>query len=221
MAGVIVEEPNASDTDSPFVMDDKIQDVLMPFVLSAKTADGLEEYLEKYLIFCRNANVTDFKNICYTSCVAREHYRYRFSCAVRDMQELIFCLEDHLRKFSHHQYSKINANRIVFAFPGQGSQYQGMASCLAELYPAFKEILTFHGKTAATLSGLPILSFLLNSQPPLRLTIDDGQVAQICIFVYQYSASLWLRSLGLEPCAVIGHSLGEISAAGTSAILVG
>jgi acyl transferase domain-containing protein len=122
-------------------------------------------------------------------------------------------LEEKLRSFSLERDGN-TTGRILFAFPGQGSQFQGMASELAILYPEFKDILAFTSATATNLSGCPILSFLMDTAGATDLGIDDGRLAQICIFVYQYSISVWLRTLGIEPSAVLGHSLGEIAAAG-------
>jgi len=186
----------------------------MPFVISAKTVEGLRDYLQKYLDFCRTAPAPQFANMCYTTCVGREHYRYRFSCVASNMQELIRCLEEELRNFVSEKRSDIPARRIAFAFSGQGSQYQGMAADLADRYPDFKDILSFTCASASKVSGYPILSFLVEKTNSCEVTIDNSEVAQICIFVYQYSLSLWLKSLGIEASAVLGHSLGEISAAG-------
>lgn len=186
----------------------------MPFVVSAKTVQALEDYLEKYLAFCQNAKACDFRNICYTACVGREHYRHRFACVASDIEDLISCLRARLQTFSHKRIVSGVANRVAFAFPGQGSQYQGMASELAQQYSDFKDILLFACSAAAQQSGFPILSFLMDKAPPPHHDIDDSQISQICIFVYQYSVSLWLKTLEVEPCAVLGHSLGEIAASG-------
>ena len=185
----------------------------MPFVVSAKSLQALRQYLINYLEFCRKALPSEFQNICYTSCVGREHYRYRFGCVASNFGDLIQNLEEELRSLSLKKYDN-TASRILFAFPGQGSQYQGMASELASRYPEFKDILAFTSATAANLSGHRILSFLMDTTGTTDLEVDDGRLAQICIFVYQYSISLWLRTLGIEPSAVLGHSLGEIAAAG-------
>ena len=185
----------------------------MPFVVSAKSLQALRQYLIDYLEFCRKALPLEFKNMCYTSCVGREHYRYRFGCVASNLGDLIRNQEEELRSFSLKRYGN-TTSRILFAFPGQGSQYQGMASELAIRYLEFKDILNFTSATATNLSGRPILSFLMDAAGATDLEIDDGRLAQICIFVYQYSISLWLRTLGIEPSAVLGHSLGEIAAAG-------
>ncbi|KAF8962890.1 hypothetical protein BDZ97DRAFT_1920218 [Flammula alnicola] len=219
VAGVVLEDPkNLSVMDeTPRVSDTNgnAQHSAMMFVVSAKSLEGLKRYLQKYLDFCRTAPASKFREICYTSCVGREHYRHRFASVASNMEQLISALDERLRSFSAERIT-IPARRIVFSFPGQGSQYQGMGSILAGQYPDFADILTSAATTASQRSGYPILSFLLESWTPSTLTIDHGQVAQICIFVYQYSMSLWLKRLGVEPYGVLGHSLGEISAAVTA-----
>ena len=196
------------------------EDFPMLFVVSAKSAEALKQYLWKYLDFCRTAPTSNFRSICYTTCLGREHYRYRFACVVSNMGNLIKVLEDGLDD-SMSSSSRASSDpvtaacRIAFAFPGQGSHYQAMASDLIARYPGFKDILDSAASAASMLSGYPISSFLVDAETPsCDLAIDNSQVAQICIFVYQYSICTWLKQLGIEPQAVLGHSLGEIAAAG-------
>ena len=195
-----------------------LEDFPMLFVVSAKSAEALTQYLWKYLDFCRATSASNFRSICYTTCLGREHYRYRFACVAGSMGSLVKVLEDHLDSISGLASSNPApaACRIAFAFPGQGSHYQGMASSLVARYPGFKGILDSAASTASMLSGYPISSFLVDAETTCDLTIDNSQVAQICIFVYQYSISTWLQQLGIELHAVLGHSLGEIAAAGTT-----
>ena len=182
------------------------------FVVSAKTISSLKQYLHEYLAFCRNAAPDQLHSICYTTCVGREHYRYRFATAVASMKELVRNLEKRIESF--FSLSQRPVKGIAFAFPGQGSHYQGMAASLASSYPAFKEILTSASSAASKLTGLPILSFLLDSSTEADAKINDTQASQVSIFVYQYSVSMWLQTLGIVPAGVLGHSLGEITASG-------
>jgi malonyl CoA-acyl carrier protein transacylase len=89
-----------------------------------------------------------------------------------------------------------------------------MAASLASSYPAFKEILSSASSAASKLTGLPILSFLLDSSTEGDAKINDTQASQVSIFVYQYSVGMWLQTLGIVPAGVLGHSLGEITASG-------
>jgi len=185
----------------------------MLFVVSAKTQDALIQYMKDYLDFCLKAPASLFHAICYTTCVGREHYRYRFACVAHNMQNLITRIEERLQNISTDATAG-NARRILLAFPGQGSQYQGMGRYLATQYSGFQKIITDTANKAAALTGYPVLPFLVDESVPGNLTIDDSEVAPVCIFVFQYAVATWLESLGIQAHAVMGHSLGEIAAAG-------
>lgn len=182
------------------------------FVVSAKTRVALQEYVKNYIEFCRSASSSDFKSICYRSCIGREHYRYRFSCVAKDMEELLRELENYLSLKNLPANS--GTRNVLLCFPGQGIQYQAMACDLVEQFTGFKRILKEDSDKASALTGHPIFSYLVDIELPPGLSIDHSEVAQVCIFVYQYAVSRWLLELGLVPYAVMGHSLGEIAAAG-------
>ncbi|WP_236005598.1 type I polyketide synthase, partial [Amycolatopsis pittospori] len=94
----------------------------------------------------------------------------------------------------------------VFVFPGQGSQWSGMAVDLLETSPVFAE--AFDDCTAA------IESFVdWRMAEELRGGLDRVDVVQPVLFAVLVSlAKLW-RHHGVEPAAVVGHSQGEIAAA--------
>ncbi len=96
---------------------------------------------------------------------------------------------------------------VVFAFPGQGAQYPGMGSELYESLPVFRKTVN---ECAAIL--LPDLGFDLRTS----INADDlnqTRVAQPAIFTIEYAlAKQWL-AWGILPQAMIGHSVGEFTAA--------
>lgn len=53
-----------------------------------------------------------------------------------------------------------------------------------------------------------------DSALPGSISIDNSEVAQVCIYTFQYAMATWLERLGIQAHAVMGHSLGEITAAG-------
>ncbi|KAJ7482780.1 hypothetical protein FB451DRAFT_1236033 [Mycena latifolia] len=189
----------------------RLEPAWMIFALSAKSNDALHRYMEHYLDFCANAPETDLHAICYTSCISRELYRHRFICVVKDLDGLVQRLKDRLSQ-THTSTSHLPNPRLILAFPGQGSQFYGMAGALAERFEDFKTILMDAASMASSLVDFDALSLLLGQDKPTG-EIDKSAIAQICIFVYQYSVCQFLRKLGVRPDAVIGNSLGEISAA--------
>ncbi|WP_026422531.1 type I polyketide synthase [Actinokineospora inagensis] len=95
---------------------------------------------------------------------------------------------------------------VVFVFPGQGSQWAGMAVGLLE-QPAFAAAIDACAEALA-----PFVDWSLRD----ALTGDDldrVDVVQPTLWAVMVSlAALW-RSAGVEPSAVVGHSQGEIAAA--------
>ncbi|PBK69778.1 ketoacyl-synt-domain-containing protein [Armillaria solidipes] len=206
LAGAILEGPPS---DVPRPSSNNIQEHPMIFVVSGKTVPALEAYLGRYLAFLRVAKTHDFHDICYTTCVGREHYKYRFSCVARNMADLISQIEHRLTALSTSKQKPRGS--LGFIFSGQGTYFPGMAAALAEQYSGFRVLVSKFGQAAQERSGYPIDRLLLEVSDTLPET--NSEVDQICIFVYQYSVLQWLQSLGIQPKAVLGHSLGEITAA--------
>ena len=180
------------------------------FAVSAKTSQGLQAYINNYLEYCCKQPPETFHDVCYTATSSREHYRHRFACVPKDMEDLI----NRLKAAPSLPHSKPTRPRLVFGFPGQGSQYQGMARELAHANLDFKYLLTRVAEQASEIAGFSVISFLLDSTAPHDLDINESRHAQVCIFVYQYSVFQWLKGLAILPDAVLGHSIGEIAAAG-------
>ncbi|MEU3693927.1 type I polyketide synthase [Streptomyces narbonensis] len=98
--------------------------------------------------------------------------------------------------------------RPVFVFPGQGSQWVGMAAELAAASPVFAESLDACGRALAPFVDWSLTDAL--SDPELLERVD---VVQPVLFAVMVSlARLW-ESHGVVPAAVVGHSQGEIAAA--------
>ncbi|MEV4316931.1 type I polyketide synthase [Actinocrispum sp. NPDC049592] len=96
----------------------------------------------------------------------------------------------------------------VFVFPGQGSQWVGMAAELLETSPVFAGRIEDCARALAPCTDWSLLEVLREGTD-----LDRVDVVQPALFAVMVSlAALW-RSHGVEPSAVIGHSQGEIAAA--------
>ncbi|MFJ9846749.1 type I polyketide synthase [Kitasatospora sp. NPDC101155] len=99
----------------------------------------------------------------------------------------------------------------VFVFPGQGSQWAGMAVELLDTAPVFAQRFA---ECAAALEPYTDWSAtdVLRGEPGAP-GFDRVDVVQPVLFAVMVSlAELW-RAHGVEPAAVLGHSQGEIAAA--------
>lgn len=103
------------------------------------------------------------------------------------------------------------APRVAFVFPGQGSQWLGMARDLLEEEPVFAEAMARCDAAVRAETGWSVLDELRASTETSRLAEID--VVQPTLFAVQYAlAALW-TSWGIRPSAVVGHSMGEVAAA--------
>jgi phthiocerol/phenolphthiocerol synthesis type-I polyketide synthase E len=110
---------------------------------------------------------------------------------------------------------------VVFAFPGQGSHYHGMGASLARSEPVFREALDACCRIANRHIETDLSALFTTEISPEAYAEQMGHngIAQLAIFSIDYSlAKLWL-SLGIEPGALLGHSLGEWPAACLAGLL--
>ncbi|MEV6629008.1 acyltransferase domain-containing protein, partial [Amycolatopsis sp. NPDC051114] len=98
--------------------------------------------------------------------------------------------------------------KTVFVFPGQGSQWVGMALELAEAAPVFADRLAECAAALAPFVDWQLLDVLGDAEMLQRVDV----VQPACWAVMVSLAALW-ESFGVRPEAVIGHSQGEIAAA--------
>jgi acyl transferase domain-containing protein len=103
------------------------------------------------------------------------------------------------------------AGKVVFVFPGQGSQWPQMAQGLLASSPEFRASIEACDRAFAEHVDWSLLAVLAGQDSAPSLERVD--VVQPALFAVMVSlAQLW-RSLGVKPDAVIGHSQGEIAAA--------
>lgn len=91
----------------------------------------------------------------------------------------------------------------AYIFPGQGSQFTGMAKDIYESNPKAKSILD----QANDILGFKITEIMFNGSAD---ELKQTKVTQPAIFIH--SAALALSSETFNPDMVAGHSLGEFSA---------
>ncbi|MFI1740304.1 type I polyketide synthase [Streptomyces sioyaensis] len=99
----------------------------------------------------------------------------------------------------------------VFVFPGQGSQWVGMARELSASSAVFRHRLTECEEALSAFVDWSLADVLEGAEGAPGL--ERAEVVQPVLFAVMVSlAEVW-RSFGVQPDAVVGHSQGEIAAA--------
>ncbi|MCY9782447.1 SDR family NAD(P)-dependent oxidoreductase [Nocardiopsis sp. EMB25] len=104
-----------------------------------------------------------------------------------------------------------DTHRVAFVFPGQGTQWTGMARDLLDTSPEFADRIAECEKALAPHVDWSLSGVLRGDPAEPDLTRTD--VVQPALFSMMVSlAELW-RAHGVRPTAVVGHSQGEVAAA--------
>ncbi|MBW4722194.1 type I polyketide synthase [Saccharothrix obliqua] len=107
--------------------------------------------------------------------------------------------------------ARADTSGVVFVFPGQGSQWPGMATGLLDSSEAFTDALRECDDALRPLVGWSVVDVLraVDGAPSMERT-EVNQPVMWAVMVAL--AAVW-RSCGVEPVAVVGQSQGEIAAA--------
>jgi acyl transferase domain-containing protein len=107
--------------------------------------------------------------------------------------------------------------RVVFVFPGQGSQWAGMGRELAACSPVFAARLAQCGRALAPFADWSLDDVLAGAEGAPGL--ERADVVQPALWAVMVSLAAVWQAAGVTPDAVVGHSQGEIAAACVAGIL--
>ena len=153
-------------------------------------------------------------DLCFTTNVSRSQFPFRFAAPAASVTELKSQLAAWLRRTAE-DVSSLQRNShapIAFMFSGQGSQHPGMAAELYRTHSVFRDAIDrCHALAEPYLEhGLREVIFAGDGDDALVHRTDYTQPA---LFAVEYALAELVKSWGIVPDAVIGHSLGEIAAA--------
>ncbi len=107
---------------------------------------------------------------------------------------------------------------LVLMFPGQGTAYRGMADALRDREPTFGARFDAGLAIASDLLHINLQDLILGEPQRGRPAELDTLHAQPALFALEVALAELMGSWGLTPNAVLGHSLGELSAAAVAGV---
>ena len=158
--------------------------------------------------------------VCAAAAVRRSHHAHRLAVVARSGPELVEQLDAFVAGEPHGATSvggggSPRRSLTAFVFPGQGSQWPGMARQLLATERAFREGVE---RCAAVIDPLLGWSLLARLDRPDDSDEDVGTVQPTLFAVQVALAALW-REWGIRPDVVVGHSMGEVAAAHVAGVL--
>ncbi|QDP24386.1 type I polyketide synthase [Bradyrhizobium cosmicum] len=191
-------------------------------LVSSRTNAALDAATRNLANHLRTNPRQPLDEVAFTLMAGREAFEVRRSLVARDAASAADQLEacDPQRVFTGKAAREHTST--VFLFPGGGAQYAGMSAELYEKEPVFRDALD-----ACLAVVQPRLTVDLRSlmfPPPEAVAVADKQLeapslALPALLAVEYALAMLLRSWGLIPAALIGHSAGEYAAACASGVL--
>ncbi|MGW1958594.1 SDR family NAD(P)-dependent oxidoreductase, partial [Streptomyces sp. NPDC001920] len=193
----------------------------VPWLLSARSEDALREQARRLRRTAVAEDGDDLAAVAHALATTRSRFEHRAVVLGRERPEVGTALEALASGAPHPAVSSgtapVTPGGIVLVFPGQGSQWVGMARDLLDSSRVFSDRLHACADALAPYVDWSLVDVLRGR--PGAPALDPVEIAQPVLFSVMVSlAQLW-RAAGVRPDAVIGHSQGEIAAAAVAGAL--
>ncbi len=181
-------------------------------VLSARTPTALEAIAQNLARHLEAQPETNLADVAHTLARGRRGFKHRRAVVAAETQSAVAAL----RQTASPTVAGAEAPKVVFLFPGQGAQHVDMGRDLYEGEAVFRaevdrcaEILKGHLGEDIREVIYPIEA----QRAEAETRINRTAITQPCIFVIEYALARQWMAWGVQPAALVGHSIGEYVAA--------
>ncbi|MCA2313526.1 type I polyketide synthase [Mycobacterium sp. WUMAC-025] len=217
-AHVIIEAVPSETPPSPVQVTERPEVSVLPWMVSAKSPSALRSQAARLATHLRAHPDLDVADVGWTL-AGRSRFEQRAVIVGDDRDRLLAGLDelaaDELAP-SIIRGTATPGGKTVFVFPGQGSQLLGMGRGLHGAYPIFAE--AFDAVLAELDQHLlrPLRDVMWGNDESL---LNTTEFAQPALFAVEVALFRLLESWGIHPDFVMGHSIGELSAAHAAGVL--
>ncbi len=186
--------------------------------LSAKSESALSALCLRYARRLGAAPSLVLGDVCSSANAGRSHFEHRVAIVTdssSDLAQRLAAAADGAVEIRRRQRE---ACQVAFLYTGQGQELRGAGRALFRENKIFREALARCDEAVSREVGFSVVDALYGSsrsQPAL----DQTAYAQPLTVSLQIALTALLRSWGVVPAVVAGHSLGEYAAAHAAGIL--
>ncbi|MCZ7438220.1 SDR family NAD(P)-dependent oxidoreductase [Micromonospora sp. WMMC241] len=209
-AHAIVEqapEPTGTDAGTPASATPPV------WLLSGRTEEALREQADRLRRHLADRPDAGPGPVAWSLATTRAAFEHRAVLFGADRNDLLARLDDvtAARPSADVVTGTVTTGETVFVYPGQGSQWIGMAATLMDTAPVFADAID-----ECALALAPHLDWSLQDVLRVRpgaASLERVDVVQPVLFAVMVALTRLWESWGVVPDAVVGHSQGEIVAA--------
>ncbi|MFJ1569438.1 beta-ketoacyl synthase N-terminal-like domain-containing protein [Streptomyces erythrochromogenes] len=188
------------------------------WVLSARSAPALRDQARRLAAHVDARPELSARDIGYSLAVGRTvHPEHQAFAVGTDPGELLASV----RALTERAFSAGDPRDgdLVCVFAGQGSQRPGMGRELARRHPVFAEALRDVCDVLDPLLDRPLTEVMWAADGPDAALLDRTEYTQPALFAHGVALYRLFESWGVEPGRLVGHSVGEITAAHVAGVL--
>ena len=178
-----------------------------PFPFSAKNTDSLLAQTQQMCAYLQGNPSISMADLAYTLSLRRDHHPHRINVLAQTSSELM----SKLKQRTGQGKALSGAPKIAFVFTGMGPQRHRMGMELYQRDHVFQAVLNQCDQLLRPLTGWSLLEELTKEKQSSQM--DQPEFSQPANFAIQAALFGTLKSKGIHPVEVVGHSIGEIGAA--------
>jgi phthiocerol/phenolphthiocerol synthesis type-I polyketide synthase E len=183
--------------------------------ISASSPAGLRATTKALLEDLRETPGKSLSRVAFTLQAGRRALRHRRAVVADTISDLIQALENNDPARLYEGEASATPS-VAFMFPGQGAQYPGMARGLYEECSTFRSIIDPIWKALEAPLRVNLRELLVDastSSESDRRVLAQTRLAQPALFSFELALAQLLMRWGIQPSALVGHSVGELVAA--------
>jgi acyl transferase domain-containing protein/thioesterase domain-containing protein len=184
--------------------------------VSAKTASAADRAVANLANYLQANPELNLADVAFTCHLGRQAFSHRRAWVVNDSHVGISSVLDKNPTSIAAGIALQSTPSVVFMFSGQGSQHVNMGRDLYRYEPVFEDSLDQCAELLLHALGFDLRQVLYPPQGTEDAAADQLNqtwLTQPALFAVEYALARWWMSLGVEPAAMVGHSIGEYVAA--------
>jgi amino acid adenylation domain-containing protein/thioester reductase-like protein len=185
-------------------------------LLSAKTASALATVTRNLAEHLTRHGEVKLADVAFTLQAGRKDFKHRRMLVCRNVSDAVSALEPLDASRVLTGYKETTSLSVVFMCSGQGSQYINMGLELYQLEPTFRRHIDTCSELLKPHLELDLRGVLYPDERESESAsrqLQQTHITQAALFVVEFAlANLWIE-WGVQPQAIIGHSIGEYVAA--------
>ncbi len=189
---------------------------VLPILVSGFSGEALARQAARLRSFVEGESDVELDRVGYTLAVGRASLSNRAVVSATSVEDLLRALAALERGEVPDGVVRgvAGGGKLAFLFSGQGSQWAGMGHELYDAFPVFADELDLVCGEMDGLLGRSLQDLLFAEDGSEdALLLDRTEFTQPALFALEVALYRLVRSFGLKPDFLIGHSIGELSAA--------